>query len=126
MLKAIESVVFFVNDIHAAARWYAELLGLSREAVQYENPNYAFIQAPGLLIGFHPADAKCPGGVGGTTSYWSVDDLTQVKDHMIAHGATLHRGPATTDLGDLVCMLIDPFGNSVGLHQATQRRTQPA
>lgn len=120
MLNAIESIVFFVNDIHAAARWYAALFGLEAEDVQYENPNYAFIQAPGLLIGFHPADAKCPGGIGGTTSYWSVTDLEQVRAHLIANGATLHRGPATTDRGDCVCMLIDPFGNTLGLHQAVK------
>jgi predicted enzyme related to lactoylglutathione lyase len=118
MLKCIESVVFFVADIHAAARWYAPLVGLTARDVQYENPQYAFIQAPGLLIGFHPADEKCPGGVGGTTSYWSVDDLDRIREHMIASGARLHRGPALTDLGDRVCMLIDPFGNTVGLHQA--------
>ncbi len=120
MLNAIESVVFFVNDIQDAARWYAGLFGLTADDVQYENPNYAFIQAPGLLIGFHPADAKCPGGIGGTTSYWSVDDLEQVKTHLIANGATLHRGPGNTDLGARVCMLIDPFGNTLGLHQAAK------
>jgi predicted enzyme related to lactoylglutathione lyase len=119
MLRAIESIVFFVEDIHAAARWYARLLNLSNDDVQYENANYAFIQAPGLLIGFHPRDEKSPGGVGGTTSYWSVDDLDHVRTTMIARGATLHRGPVKTDLGDHVCMLIDPFGNSIGLHEAT-------
>jgi uncharacterized protein len=118
VLKRIESVIFFVADIHAAARWYAVLLGLHESDVQYENANYAFIQAPGVLIGFHPADEKCPGGVGGTTSYWSVDDLDRVHEYMITKGARLHRGPLVTDLGDRVCMLIDPFGNSIGLTQS--------
>ncbi len=120
MFKAIESIVFFVNDIHAAARWYADLLAIAHAEIEYENANFAFIRAPGGLIGFHPADAKCPGGVGGTTSYWSVDDLDSVRAHMIANGARLHRGPANTDLGDYVCMLIEPFGNSIGLHQAAK------
>jgi uncharacterized protein len=118
MLKAIESVVFFVNDIHAAARWYADLFAIAHDRIEYENPNYAFVRAPGSLVGFHPADKKCPGGVGGTTSYWSVDNLDSVRAHMIAKGARLHRGPMKTDLGERVCMLIDPFGNSIGLHEA--------
>jgi predicted enzyme related to lactoylglutathione lyase len=121
MLKNIESIIFFVDDIHAAARWYADLLGLSHDEVQYENPRYAFTQAPGVLIGFHPRDEKCPGGVGGTTSYWSVDNLEHAMKRMIDAGATLHRGPASTDLGARVCMLIDPFGNSIGLDQARAR-----
>jgi len=72
MLKHIESVVLFVPDINAAASWYAEIFGT---AVQHENPKYAFIQAPGVLVGFHPADVKCPGGVGGTSAYWEVERL---------------------------------------------------
>ncbi|WP_313329616.1 VOC family protein [Comamonas sp.] len=67
MFKKLESVVLFVADIDAAAAWYAQLLGTE---VQQENAHYAFVQGPGLLIGFHPADRKCPGGVGGTTVYW--------------------------------------------------------
>jgi uncharacterized protein len=118
MLNSIESVIFFVSDIHAAARWYADLFALDADDVQYENANYAFIQAPGLLIGFHPSDEKNASGVNGTTSYWSVDDLEIVCEHMIARGATLYRGPWVTDFGAQVCMLIDPFGNSIGLNQA--------
>jgi uncharacterized protein len=117
MLRAIESIVFFVEDINAAAHWYADLLGLARDDVQYENANFAFVQAPGVLIGFHPRDEKSPGGVGGTTSYWSVDDLDRVSAAMIAKGARLYRGPLLTSYDARVCMLIDPFGNSIGLHQ---------
>lgn len=118
LLKNIESVIFFVNDIHAASRWYAELFGLTAADVQYENANYAFIQAEGLLVGFHPADEKNASGVNGSASYWSVDDLDIVMAQMIARGATRYRGPIATDLGARVCMLIDPFGNTIGLNQA--------
>jgi uncharacterized protein len=117
MFKAIESIVFFVDDIHAAARWYADLFAIAHVQIEYENANYAFIRAPGLLIGFHPIDEKNPGGVGGSTSYWSVDDLTRALGHIVAHGARLYRGPMQTTFGDTVCMVIDPFGNSIGLHQ---------
>ncbi len=117
MIRSIESVVFFVGDIDAAARWYADLFNIVHANIEYENPRYAFIRVPELLIGFHPADAKSPGGIGGTTSYWSVDDLDSVLESMIVKGATLHRGPRVTDFGERVCMLIDPFGNSIGLRQ---------
>lgn len=71
MFKQLESVIYFVPDIDAAARWYADLLGT---AVEHENPQFAFVRGPGLVLGFHPADAKCPGGIGGTTAYWEVAD----------------------------------------------------
>lgn len=59
LLKQIESIVLFVQDIDAAAIWYAELF---QSQVQYENHHYAFIRTSGCLIGFHPQDSKCPGG----------------------------------------------------------------
>jgi uncharacterized protein len=116
MLKFVESVVLFVADIHAAARWYAELFDSS---VQYENPQFAFVRTPGLTLGFHPADAKCPGGVGGTTVYWEVDDLAATVAQLQSRGARLHRGPALTSLGAGAAMLIDPFGCTLGLNVST-------
>ncbi len=117
MFRHIESVILFVADIDAAADWYAQLLGV---AVEHENPQFAFVRAPGLVIGFHPADAKCSGGVGGTTAYWEVDDLDATLAALTARGARLHRGPGRTDFGARVAMLIDPFGCTLGLNQAAR------
>jgi predicted enzyme related to lactoylglutathione lyase len=112
LFKKLESVVLFVADIDAAAAWYAQLLGTE---VQHENAHYAFVQGPGLLIGFHPTDGKCPGGVGGTTVYWEVADLGAAIERLQAQGARLYRGPMTTSLGATAAMLLDPFGCSLGL-----------
>lgn len=122
MLRAVESVVFFVSDIDAAAAWWADLLG---SPVGHENPRFAFVHGPGgVLLGFHPADAKCPGGIGGTTVYWEVDDLDAGVAALQARGARLHRGPARTDFGAAVAMLVCPWGCSIGLNQATPASRQ--
>ena len=117
MLKQLESVVLFVPDIDAAAGWYAEIFGAR---VQHENPKYAFVRAPGVLIGFHPADAKCPGGIGGTSVYWEVERLDVAIDSLIDRGAKLFRGPGTTDFGATIALLVDPFGCTIGLNQSTE------
>lgn len=117
MLKHPESVVLFVPDIDAAASWYAEIFGTR---VQHENPKYAFIQAPGVLIGFHPADAKCPGGIGGTSVYWEVERLDAAINSLTDRGAKLFRGPGTTDFGATIALLVDPFGCTIGLNQSTE------
>lgn len=118
LFKAVESVVLFVPDIEAAAAWYAQLLAAE---VEHENSQYAYVRGPGVGLGFHPADAKCPGGIGGTTVYWEVDDLDAAVTRLRARGARLHRGPAVTSLGARVAMLVDPFGCSIGLNQASAR-----
>jgi predicted enzyme related to lactoylglutathione lyase len=116
LLRFVESVVLFVPDIDSASAWYANLFGVE---VRYENKLYAYIRAPGVFIGFHPTDSKCPGGVGGTTAYWEVDDIHQAVDELVRRGATLHRGPAVTSLGAGAAMLICPFGCTIGLNQSS-------
>ncbi|MCV2215963.1 VOC family protein [Thauera sp. Sel9] len=118
MLRTLESIVRFVPDIDTAAAWYAELLGSS---VRHENPQYAFIHVDGLTIGFHPADSKCPGGIGGTTVYWEVPDIDAAIRHLEQRGAVLHRGPVTTDFGARAAILLDPFGCTIGLNQGSAR-----
>ena len=116
MLKHLESVTLFVEDVCLAATWYAEIFG---SEVGWENPNFAYVKAPGLVIGFHPADSKCPGGVGGTTAYWEVNNLGQAIEYLVSRGAKLHRGPALTSFGAGAAMLIDPFGCSIGLNASS-------
>jgi len=118
VLRFVESVVLFVADIDAAAAWYAEIFGT---VVHRENSRYAFVRAPGVYIGFHPADEKCPGCVGGTTVYWEVDDLNLAIEFLRQRGAHLHRGPGVTSFGAGAAMLIDPFGCTIGLNASTAR-----
>ncbi|WP_205836281.1 VOC family protein [Iodobacter violaceini] len=115
-LKRIESILLFVADIEAAAAWYASIFGAE---VQHENPQFAFIRAPGIVIGFHPADEKCPGGIGGTSAYWEVSDITHAIENLVRLGARVYRGPGETDFGAKIALLIDPFGCTIGLNQAS-------
>lgn len=91
MLLQLESVVLFVNDIDAAAAWYAALLGVP---VDHGNPRDAFVRTPrGVTIGFHPADAKNSDGVPGTAPDWVVADFDAALATLLARRATLHHGP---------------------------------
>ena len=116
MLKTVESVILFVEDIEAAASWYAEIFGTQ---VEYENPAFAYVKARGVVLGFHPADSKCPGGIGGTAVYWEVESINEAVAFLQARGARLHRGPALTSFGAGAAMLVDPFGCTIGLNASS-------
>lgn len=115
-LQHVESVVFFVPDIEVAAQWYADVFDAP---VEHENPRYAFVRRAGTTIGFHPIDEKCPGGAGGTTVYWEVAALSSALNALVRRGARLFRGPGVTELNAKVAMLLDPFGNTFGLNEAS-------
>lgn len=121
LFKRLESVVFFVSDIDAAAAWYAELF---ETEVQHENAQYAFIKTSDFLLGFHPLDSKCPGGPGGATAYWEVADLQDAIQALELRGAVLYRGPISTSFGARAAMLIDPFGCTIGLNQSNPQSLQ--
>ena len=121
LFKQLESVVLFVPNVDEAAAWYADLF---HTEVRHENDHYAFVRAPGCLLGFHPLDAKCPGGPGGTTVYWEVDDLPGAIEELGRRGAVLYRGPITTSLGASAAMILDPFGCTLGLNQSTRQSLQ--
>ncbi|MDH1622137.1 hypothetical protein N5F07_13270 [Pseudomonas chengduensis] len=112
MLKKFDSTVYFVEDIHSAAKWYADLVGVE---VKYENEMYAYIETGDIKIGFHPEDRKSCSGIAGQTTYWRVDSLGVSIDILAGKGAKLYRGPVKTSLNEHACILIDPFGNTLGL-----------
>ena len=63
----------------------------------------------------HPEDEKNPIGITGQTVYWSVESLTECISQFKAKGATIYRGPLKTSLGEYACILVDPFGNRIGI-----------
>lgn len=112
MLKKFDSTVYFVEDIHCAAKWYADIVGVE---VKYENEMYAYIETGDFKIGFHPEDRKSSSGTTGQTTYWRVCSLGASINVLNGKGAKLYRGPLQTSLNEHVCILIDPFGNTIGL-----------
>jgi uncharacterized protein len=122
-IRGIDSVLFFVSDIHAAAQWYASLFDSS---IEYENPFYAFVKTPFSTFGFHPADEKCPGGRGGSVTYLEVENADNTITLLISKGASLHRGPITTPLGARVAVICDPFGSLLGISEPVGKHTEIA
>ena len=115
MLMQVESILLFVEDIHAVAQWYSRLFDTN---VEYENPNYAFIRTGSVILSFHPSDEKKGPGHNGQVTYWAVNNFDQALARCQQQGATLYRGPMITTLGAKVAMLLDPFGNPFGLNQS--------
>lgn len=112
MISIFNSVVYFVRDIEESAKWYSELFDCE---VKYENNDYAYICVASGKLGFHTEDKKNKNSKSGQTVYWSVANLADAIEIFTSKGAMIYREPMETDLGEFACMLIDPFGNSIGL-----------
>ena len=108
----IEEVLFFVENVSQAKRWY---MGLLEADPTFDDPGYCAFQVGRVTIGLHPSDAKTASGVAGQVAYWRVEHLKSSIDHFVAHGCTIFRGPIVGIDGVHICQVKDPYGNVWGL-----------
>ncbi|QTE30926.1 VOC family protein [Pengzhenrongella sicca] len=122
-LRGLATVSFWATDVAAAARWYAELLGVE--------PYFRMPPAPAppayleFRIGDHEhelgiidrsyAPPGAPAEPGGAVVYWHVDDLPGTLARVLAMGATTYQEPMDRSEGFVTAAVVDPFGNVLGL-----------
>jgi predicted enzyme related to lactoylglutathione lyase len=124
MLRGFATINYWTNDMEAAKRWYAELLGVEP---YFERPGpdgrlaYAEFrigdyQAELGLVdrGWAPAGAATEPG--GAVMYWHVDDIAAAFEKLLSMGATEYQ-PITPrgDQGFVTASVVDPFGNVLGV-----------
>lgn len=110
MLKGIETVVYFVEDMAKASAWYRAVLGIEPN---YDTEHYTGFTVAGDELGLHPGKP----GTGGQTAYWSVEDMDKAVAHFASHGAELARPIQDVGGGIRIGFVRDPFGNDIGLIQ---------
>jgi predicted enzyme related to lactoylglutathione lyase len=124
MLRGFATVNYWTDDMEAAKRWYAELLGVEP---YFERPGpdgrlaYAefrigdYQHELGLVDrGWAPAGAATEPG--GAVMYWHVDDIAATFEKLLSMGAKEYQ-PITPrgDMGFVTAAVIDPFGNVLGI-----------
>jgi catechol 2,3-dioxygenase-like lactoylglutathione lyase family enzyme len=75
----IDSVVYFVQDVDAASKWYSGIFGCE---VNYENKDYAFLVVDSAKVGFHREDNKNANSQSGQTVYWWVAKLSDAIEEL--------------------------------------------
>ena len=115
MMRGIRTVMVFVDDPEAAARWWSAVFE-TEVKLDIDGPNvYAWLDIDGLEFGFHQASPKNNPHGGSTVPYWAVEDLDTERKRLLDAGCTHHRGPLDVEPGRRICQLVDPFGTVFGL-----------
>jgi predicted enzyme related to lactoylglutathione lyase len=124
MLRGFATVNYWTDDLAAATRWYAELLGVDpyferpgpdgRPAyVEFRVGDY---QHELGLLDRRFAPGGPPAGTGGVVLYWHVDDVRAAVGKLLSMGAKEYQ--PVTELGDagfVIAAVVDPFGNILGV-----------
>ena len=111
MFKKLRTVIYKVNDLPAAKAWYIKTTG---KHPYFDQPFYVGFDIGGCELGLDPdMSDTVPGNQ--AVSYWAVDHLAEVLTTLSETGARIAQ-PRTNVGGNIhVAIVIDPFGNHVGL-----------
>ncbi len=118
--SSVANVFCFVGDLAAATAWYTDRLGgppalVAEQLVRFD--------LGGGQLTLHVLDEFNTGGPAGCVACWDVPDVDRLTAEWVGHGATAHRGPKTIMTGERLCQLLDPFGNLIGVRQASRPRS---
>lgn len=121
MFRGPATLNVFADDVPAAARWYADLLGVEPYFVRPEEGPPAYVE---FRVGDHEFElgivdrswAPYAGeGVGGAILHWAVDDLDATIADLLERGAVVHDEKRVRGDGFVTASVVDPFGNVLGV-----------
>ena len=123
MLRGPATLNLFADDVVAASRWYADLLGIEPYFVRPLDGPPAYVE---FRVGDHQfelgiidrrwspygPDAARPAGA---VLNWAVDDLDAAIEGVVARGATVLEPRTERGPGFVTASFVDPFGNVLAL-----------
>jgi len=121
MLRGLATVNFFADDLEAARKWYAELLGAEpyferpgngQPAAYYEFRIGDYQAELGLIDRRYAPPSGAPGGA---IVHWHVDDVEAVLERLLSMGAKSYTPLTEFGPGFVAASVIDPFGNVLGI-----------
>ena len=118
MLRGIATMSYWTDDLTAAKRWYADLLGIEpyfEVAGGYAEFRLGDYQQELGLINRAFAPEGTDTRSGGVVAYWHVDDVDAALDRLTALGATVRDQPRDRGEGFVTATVTDPFDNILGI-----------
>ncbi|MCU4988133.1 VOC family protein [Bacillus cereus] len=116
-LRGLTTVSFWTDDLAAAKKWYAELLGIEP---YFERPGYTefrlgdYQHELGLIDSRYAPDGPATGPAGAVV-YWHVDNVTETFKNLLSMGAKEYEAPTERGEGFITASVVDPFGNILGI-----------
>jgi len=111
-LIGLRSVVYPVTDLVAAREWYRRALEIDP---YFDGSSYVGFRLGEYELGLDPDTARIALAAAGGVAYWAVADIEREVQRLIQLGATPHTPVRSARDGLRLAVLLDPFGNAIGL-----------
>ncbi len=113
MLHGLRTVVYKVDDLEKAKKWYTAVLGFEP---YFDQPFYVGYRVGGFELGLDPDMEGVTRG-NNQPVYWGVDDCEKALAILMEKGASKDSEPQNVGEGIVVATVLDPFGNVFGIIQ---------
>lgn len=116
MFLGLRTVIYHVEDIASAKKWYAEALGVQP---YFDQPFYVGFNVGGFELGLDPDLTGVSKG-NNLVAYWGAENIEDTLARLLELGAKKNSG--TQDVGGHIRLatVIDPFGNVLGIIENPQ------
>lgn len=111
-ILGLRTCIYKVPDLAKAIEWYNK--AFSAEPY-FNEPFYVGYNIGGYELGLQPGDSETIANSKNIYTYWGVDDIQKMHQHMIDQGATTDEAPTNVGGDLMVASVIDPWGNVIGL-----------
>jgi predicted enzyme related to lactoylglutathione lyase/uncharacterized damage-inducible protein DinB len=112
----VSTIRLHAGDLPAARAWYADLLGAEPYFVRDEYVEWR-VGPHDHEFGILDLTYAPQHGQGGSVTYWQVDDVDAALADLLTRGATVHEGVRDFGGGYRGAVVVDPFGNALGIMQ---------
>lgn len=111
MFLGLRTVVYHVDDLEKAKKWYTEAFGVQP---YFDEPFYVGFDIEGFELGLHPESGGIRKG-NSVAVYWGVANIDSAYARLLDLGAK--ENESVQDVGgDIkVATFLDPFGNLLGI-----------
>ncbi len=109
----LRTCIYRVPDMEKARAWYSRAF---ETEPYFDEPFYMGFNIGGFELGVQPEEDESHKVRGGNCqTYWGVEDIQTVFNHLLACGATVHEDPKNVGGDLMVASVEDPWGNIIGL-----------
>jgi len=111
-ILGLRTTIYKVADLDDAKTWYTKAFGVNP---YFNEPFYIGFNIGGFELGLLPEDSPISEKPDTVLSYWGVEDIQTVYQHLLDCGATEHQAPTNVGGELMVATVRDPWGNVVGV-----------
>lgn len=111
-ILGLRTTIYKVSDMVAAKAWYTKAFGVTP---YFDESFYVGFNIGGFELGLQPEDTPTIEKADTVLSYWGVENIQEVYQHLLDNGATVHEPPTNVGGELMVASVKDPWGNVVGV-----------